>query len=167
MKTAHRMLLAGMLGLSAVTLVGCKKAEDAPTAPAEAAPMSVPANGDDKGWRSYIQDTVGRNMGTITNTPIIYYLPAQSDADFQGKYDRLAEQIDGAVQRGVTAGNMIGFGSPESAKMGDLVTAAFAKADPGSFKGVRVLFIGASADDERVKTAVAPSGADYVFVEAK
>ena len=34
-------------------------------------------------------------------------------------------------------------------------------------KGVKVLFIGKAADSERVKAAVAPTGADYVFVEAK
>ena len=34
-------------------------------------------------------------------------------------------------------------------------------------KGVKVLFIGDAADSERVKAAVAPSGVNYVFVEAK
>jgi hypothetical protein len=34
-------------------------------------------------------------------------------------------------------------------------------------KGVKVLFIGAPADSERVKAAVAPSEATYKFVEAK
>ena len=34
-------------------------------------------------------------------------------------------------------------------------------------KGVKVLFIGQAADNERVKAAVAPSGVNYVFVEAK
>ncbi|MFT4198377.1 MAG: hypothetical protein QM601_10810 [Pseudoxanthomonas sp.] len=166
MKTAYRMLLLGLLGLT-TALVGCKKTEDTTAAPAQAAALPAPTNGDDQAWRAYIQDAVGRNMGAVTSTPIMYYLPAQSDPDFQGKYDRLKEQIDTAVQRGVTAGNMVGFGSPESAKMADLVVEAFAKAESASFKGVRVLFIGAAADNDRVKAAVGPSGADYVFVEAK
>jgi hypothetical protein len=34
-------------------------------------------------------------------------------------------------------------------------------------KGVKVLFIGATADGDRVKAAVEPAGVTYVFVEAK
>jgi hypothetical protein len=34
-------------------------------------------------------------------------------------------------------------------------------------KGVKVLFIGKPADSDRVKAALAPTGVDYVFVEAK
>jgi hypothetical protein len=62
---------------------------------------------------------------------------------------------------------MLAFGSPDSAKMGDLVVAAYKDAAPGSMKGVIVMFIGKAADNERVKAAVAPSGATYRFVEAK
>ena len=49
----------------------------------------------------------------------------------------------------------------------DLAVAAFEGVETDAFKGVRVLFIGAPADNERVKAAVAPSGVDYVFIEAK
>lgn len=166
MKSTNRLMLAACLGLSALALAACKK-EEAPAQQAEAAPMTAPSGTDDAAWKPYLQDVVGRNMGNISNAPIMYYLPAETDSDFQGKYDRLAEQVGNAVQRGVTAGNMVAFGSPASAKMADLIVASFAKASPGSFKGVRVLFIGAAADNERVKAAVASSGADYVFVEAK
>ncbi len=38
---------------------------------------------------------------------------------------------------------------------------------PNSMKGVKVLFIGAQADSDRVKAAVDPSGATFKFVEAK
>ncbi len=165
MKSTNRLLLAACLGM-AVSLAACKK-EEAPAQPAEAAAMTAPSGTDDAAWKSYLQDVVPRNMGTISNPPIMYYLPAESDADFQGKYDRLAEQVGNAVQRGVTSGNMVAFGSPASAKMADLITASFAKAAPGSFKGARVLFVGTAADNERVKASVAPTNADYVFVEAK
>ena len=79
----------------------------------------------------------------------------------------LCKQVSNAAQRGVTAGNMVAFGSPVSAKMADLVVAAFSKAAAGSFKGARVLFVGAAADNDRVKAVVEPTGAEYVFVEAK
>ena len=38
---------------------------------------------------------------------------------------------------------------------------------PGTMKGVKVLFLGAAADNERVRAAVEPAGVTYVFVEAK
>ena len=45
--------------------------------------------------------------------------------------------------------------------------AGLALAQPPAAKPTRILFIGKAEDSERVKTAVAPSGAEYVFVEAK
>ena len=51
--------------------------------------------------------------------------------------------------------------------MGDIVVQSFAEVPADTMKGVRVLFIGAAADNERVATAVAPAGVDYVFIEAK
>ena len=51
--------------------------------------------------------------------------------------------------------------------MADLVVASFQGVQPDAMKGVRVLFIGAPADNERVKAVVAPTGVDYVFIEAK
>jgi sirohydrochlorin ferrochelatase len=63
---------------------------------------------------------------------------------------------------------MLAFGSPESAKMADLIVEAFSEVSAGgSFNEVRVLFIGKAEDSERVAQAVAASGAEYVFVEAK
>ena len=49
----------------------------------------------------------------------------------------------------------------------DGIVEAFKVARPNSLKDVRVLFIGAAADEQRVREAVAPSSADFVFVEAK
>ena len=51
--------------------------------------------------------------------------------------------------------------------MADLIVEAFADASAGSFNEVRVLFIGKPEDSDRVAQAVAASGAEYVFVEAK
>jgi hypothetical protein len=63
----------------------------------------------------------------------------------------------------VLPGNMLAFGSPESAKLADLVVEAFKGSQAGSMKGVRVLFIGKKEDQERVKAAVEPTSADVVF----
>ncbi|HRN62123.1 MAG TPA: hypothetical protein PLF73_06660, partial [Luteimonas sp.] len=52
-------------------------------------------------------------------------------------------------------------------KTADMVVAAFESVPANTMKGVRVLFIGDTANNERVKAAVEPAGVDYVFVEAK
>ena len=45
-----------------------------------------------------------------------------------------------------------------AAKMADMIVSTFEGADPGSMKGVKVLFIGNAADSARVEAAVAPAG---------
>jgi hypothetical protein len=51
--------------------------------------------------------------------------------------------------------------------MADIVIASFKDVPADTMKGVRVLFIGDAADNERVKAAVSPAGVTYVFIEAK
>ncbi|WP_454829837.1 hypothetical protein [Pseudoxanthomonas wuyuanensis] len=161
MKIATRLLLAACLTLP---FAACKK-EEAPVA--EAAPLTAPSTDDDVAWKTYLQEVVINNMGTITNTPYMYYLPAESDPEFEAKYGRQLEQSKTAMARGITAGNLIAFASPASAKAADLAVASFEGVEPDTLKGVRVLFIGDTADNARVQVAVQPSGAEYVFVEAK
>ena len=62
---------------------------------------------------------------------------------------------------------MMAFGGPDSKTTAQLVTDAFKDAQAGSFKDVVILFIGAPADADGVKQALASSGADVRFVEAK
>ena len=162
MKTLTRLL---MMLLLALTFVACKK-QEAPAATA-AAPVPVPVNDNRQAWIDYLSDVVQRNMGSIQNQPYVYLLPGESTADFKDQYDRLASKAKDDVGRGIVAGNMLAYGSPASDKMADLVTAAFKDVPAGSMKGVKVLFVGKAADSDRVKAAVAPSGVDYVFVEAK
>ena len=143
MNTMIRLLMVALLTLP---FAACKKHE-APVATA-AAPVPVPVNDNRQAW-------------------IDYLLPGESTADFQDQYDRLATKAKDDVGRGIISGNMLAYGSPASAKMADLVTAAFKDVPAGSMKGVKVLFVGKAEDNDRVKAAVAPSGVDYVFVEAK
>ncbi len=161
---ATRMLLTACLVLP---FAACTQHEEAAPAEQAAAAPVAPATTGDSEWKAYLSQVVDNNMGTITNTPYIYYLPAETDPEFEAKYGRQLDQAKGAVARGVTSGNLIAFGSPSSAKIADLAVAAFQGAEADSFKGVRILFIGQAADSDRVQAAVAPSGAEYVFVEAK
>jgi hypothetical protein len=106
-------------------------------------------------------------MEGIRNSPYMYYLPPSTVEDFEAQYGRQLDNVADTIARTVLPGNMLAFGSPESTRMADLISEAFKGADAGSFKGVRVLFIGKSEDEARVREAVEPSGADFIFVEAK
>ena len=163
MKITTRLLLAACLVLP---FAACKKEE---AAPVEAAPAALvaPAKGDDAAWRTYLSEVVMRNMGEITNQPFLYYLPTQADPEFQAKYDRQLEQAKNAIARGIVGGNLIAFGSPESAKMADIAVASFDGVPADTMKKVKIIFIGDAVDSLRVREAVVPTGADYVFVEAK
>lgn len=159
-KTVTRLLMIACLALP---FAACKKHE-APQA-AVKPPMSAPKTDDRQAWVDYLNDVVPRNLAGIPNQPYVYFLPGESAADFQDQYDRLLEKAQGDVARGIISGNMLAYASPASAKMGDLVIAAFDGVPADSMKGVRVLFIGKAADGDRVKAAVSPAGVDYVFVD--
>ncbi|UWX04521.1 hypothetical protein H1235_06580 [Pseudoxanthomonas sp. NC8] len=165
-KTTRALLLACML-VSPLALTACKKEAAVGNEAAEAKVLAAPAKDDDAGWKAYLPAVVQENMGTITNNPFLYYLPPETDPEFAAKYERQVESAKTAMSRGVQKGNLLAFGSPASAKMADLMLVAFADVPADTLKGVRVLFIGDAVDNERVKAALAPTGAEYVFVEAK
>ena len=158
---ALQALLAACLVLP---LAACNK-EEAPKV-VEKAPVPAPSGDDITEWRAYVSDVVRRNMVAISNQPFVYLLPGENDGDFEGNYERLAEKAHTDVARGIISGNMLAYASPASAKMADIVIAAFKDVPPDTMEGVRVVFIGEAADGERVKAAVAPAGVTYVFVEA-
>ena len=163
MKNTMRVMLAASLVLG---FTACKKEEAAPAAEAQQA-LVAPAKDDDAGWRKYLQAVAVQNMGNITNNPFLYYLVPESDPEFAAKYERQVESAKTAMARGVQKGNLLAFGSPASAKMADLIEAAFKDVEADSMKGVRVVFIGQAADNARVQTILQPTGAEYIFVEAK
>ena len=166
MNATTRMLLIALLSLP--LLAACQKEEAPAVDPSAAkAPLTRPATNDDAEWGAYLSDVVTRNMGDINNNPYLYYLPSSESEGFEGARERLAEDIEIAMQRGIVEGNLVAFGSPESAMMADIVVGAFGKVDPGSMKGVKLLFIGDAADNDRVRAAVEPAGVNYQFVEAK
>jgi hypothetical protein len=182
------------LALSLVAaLAACGKKEEQKQAAAPVT-VSVPADAsDNQAWKLYLVSIAKKNMEGIRNSPYMYYLPAtgkptqpvevapgasdsapsiaSTDAGAANgedeEYNRQLDNVTGVVGRGVLPGNMLAFGSPDSTRMANLVVEAFTDIPAGSMKDVRVLFVGQAADSERVKAVVEPSGATYVFHEAK
>jgi len=155
------------LAFALIALSACNKGED--KKPAEAAPvvLTAPTDGTDQSWKQYIAALVKQNMKGVRSQPFLYYLPVGTTPDFEDQYNRQLDNVAATIARTVTPGNMLAFGSPESARMADLVIEAFKSADAGSFKDVKVLFIGKPEDGERVRAGVEASGAEYIFIEAK
>jgi hypothetical protein len=166
---AFALLVASLL------LVGCKpSAEQAAADAAQAAPppLTAPTGNDDTAWKTYLGQVVGQNRDGVTDREFPYYLPVDSKVpdpggDGSSMYERQLENVTGVVARTVLPGNMLAFGSPDSATMADMIVAAFTGAKPDALKGSKVLFIGKAADNDRVKAAVEAAGARYVFVEVK
>lgn len=165
-KTTRALALACML-ISPLALTACKQEAPVTNAASEQKALSAPAKDDDAAWKAYLPAVVQENMGTITNNPFLYYLPPESDPEFEAKYQRQVEAATTAMARGIQKGNLLAFGSPASAKMADLIEVAFKDVPEDTLKGVRILFIGEALDNDRVQAALAPTGAEYVFIEAK
>ena len=167
MNTTTRALLLACMLVSPLVLTACKKEAPVADEAAEKKVLTAPGRDDDAGWKAYLPAVVQENMGTVTNNPFLYYLPPESDPEFAAKYERQVESAKTAMARGVQKGNLLAFGSPASARMADLIEVAFKDVPADTMSGVRILFIGDAADNPRVKVALEPSGAEYVFVEAK
>jgi len=169
MKSPVRFLL--LVLVAELALAACNKEEAAKPAAPVAAPvvtLTVPTNDDRDAWKAYLSQVVKANMeGKKYKRPYVYWIPGGEGEDAERQYNDQLDNVGNAVGRGIQAGSMIAFGSSSSTKMADLVTEAFKLAAPKSLNGVRVVFIGATADEQRVRDVVAPTEADFVFVEAK
>ena len=163
MKNLTRLLVIAFLALS---FAACKK-EEAPKVDAVKAPMAMPTTEDVAAWRDYVTDVATRNMDGINNSPYVYFLPGEASEGFGGQYERQLEKVEGDLGRGIIEGNMLLFASPSSAKAAELAVTGFSQVQPGTMKGVKVVFIGKPEDGDKVKAAAEPAGVKYVFVEAK
>jgi hypothetical protein len=67
----------------------------------------------------------------------------------------------------VLPGNMLAFGGPVSSTTAQLIVDSFKDVQPGSFKDVVVLFVGAPNDADAIKQQLASSQAIVRVVEAK
>jgi hypothetical protein len=145
------------------------KAAEAAAAAEAAKPVPMPTDATDKAaWQQYLVKIVMRNMqGVKTNHPFMYFVPSGDGPDQQSSRKDQLDNVTTTVMRGVLPGNMMAFGGPDSKLTADLITGAFKEAGDGTLKGVVVLFIGAPADSDRVKEAIAKSGAEFRFVEMK
>jgi len=174
MKNYLRILFLALTGVLLLSACGPSE-EDKRKAAAAAAeaerlrPVPMPTDATDKkAWQTYLGKVVMNNMtGVKTNQPYMYFVPSGDAPETQDARKSQLENVSGTVSRGVLPGNMLAFGGPDSKLTGDLVVEAFKSASDGSFKGVVVLFVGAAADQDRVKEALAKSGADFRFVEMK
>jgi len=144
-------------------------AQEQAAAEQKPAVIPVPSNATDKAaWKQYLVSVVTANMqGVKTNHPYMYFVPGGDDETAKADRDNQLENVKTTVSRGVLPGNMMAFGGPDSTLTSQLIVDAFGVASPGSFKDVVVLFIGAPGDFDAIKNAVASSGAEARFVEAK
>lgn len=168
--------LIALLSLAlCLALSACTSGEPEDKAKVTAAPevLHAPTTSDDKEWKIYLQKVVSQNMAGVTDRVFPYYLPANStvpspdDPENRSQYDRQLDNVASVLARTVYPGNMLVFGSPDSAKMADLLIAAVATGKPDALKGSQILFIGKAEDNARVKAAAEAVGAKYIFVEAK
>ena len=170
-----RLSTTAMLFATAIVLSACQSGDESEAPKKVAAPVVLvaPASENDDAWKAYLQKVVGQHMEGVSDRIYPYYLPANSsvptpgDLENKSQYDRQLSNVTNVVTRTVLPGNMLVFGSPDSAKMADLVVAAFTGAKVDALRGSQVLFIGKTADSDRVKAAAEAIGARYIFVEAK
>ena len=152
-------------------LSACNQQEQPKDQAAQAAPQvaAKPTNPADKtAWKQYLVSVVTANMqGVKSNRPYMYFVPGGEDEAAVADRANQFENVHNTVLRGVLPGNMMAFGGPDSKRTADLIVESSKAAQDGALKGVVVLFIGTSADSDRVKEALAKSGADYRFVEMK
>jgi hypothetical protein len=165
-----------LAAFAALALAGCgpsdedkAKAAEAAAAAEAAKPVPLPTDPANKAaWQGYLVKVVMRNMqGVKTNHPFMYFVPSGTGPEQDSARKDQLDNVSTTVARGVLAGNMMAFGGPDSKLTADLITGAFKDAGDGTLKGVVVLFVGAPADSDRVKEAIARSGAEFRFVELK
>jgi hypothetical protein len=161
-----KILRSIVMASALLALAGCQ--QEAPTQQV-AAPtqLSAPTDNNSQAWKLYMSSVAKQNMDGVRSSPFLYALPAEDAPDFEEQYDRQLDNVTGTVARGVLPGNMLAFGSlsPDSTRIADLAMEAFAEAQPNSMKDVKVLFIGRPEHADRVREAVEPSGATFVFAD--
>jgi hypothetical protein len=161
--TRHSISLLLLAVAVAFGLGACQSPEEPEAAKkAEVAPvvLTTPKTTDDKEWKPYLQQVISQHMEGVTDRVFPYYLPANStvvQADGRSMYDRQSEQVTAVISRTVLPGNMLAFGSPDSAKMADLILSAFSGAKPDALRGSQELFIGNAEDSARVQAPIESS----------
>ena len=159
-----RFSLAALLlfGLSACEQQG-KEAKDS-KASAEPAVTTAPADPTDKkAWSKYISHVAGQHMSRIRGRPTSFYLASSQEPEWEGRLEGMHESVANSLARGILPRSLVIFASPDYTAMADLMVEEFEGAQAGTLRDVRILFIGAAEDEERVRAAVEPTGAEFVF----
>ena len=175
MNAPTRILLCIALAAGS-TACGKKQAEPAGAA-APAPPtvvLNAPTGNDAEAWKAYLKQELTPFIDKRYRRPYIYYIPmvdeAAAEADKeaqQAQYEAQMDNVGNAIGRGVQAGSMVAFGGPDSEKIREVIIESFKLASPKSLKGVRVVVVGNPAIKAEVEAAVAPSEAEFKFVETK
>ncbi|WP_266160530.1 hypothetical protein [Dyella silvatica] len=160
-------LVATLALISAFALTACNKdAGDQQAVQQQVQKVAKPTDPNDaKAWNSYLGQIVQQNMqGMTSDRPFPYLVPAGDTDEIKAGRERQLQNVQDVVARGVLPGNMLVFAGPDSAKTAEFILEAFKDAKPGSFKDVIVLFIGDTADQQRVTDALKPTSANFRFV---
>jgi len=142
--------------------VGCQKPP--PAAPVQAT-LAVPADANDSNaWKKYLAERASRYMKENkkgSGRLYAYFLPMGGD------HSEILNTVQNTLSRGVLAGTVLLFGSPDSNVTSEFISKSFTGVPAKSLAGVTVMFVGAAADKDRVAAMIEPSGVTYVFLEAK
>ena len=160
-------LFAAVALTASLALSACGKHEDSQQADQQTSQQATkPTDPNDvKAWNAYLGQIVQNNMqGMKADRPYPYLVPAGDSEDDVARRGRQLSNVQDTVARGVLPGNMLVFAGPDSTKTADLVAEAFKDAKPGAFKDVIILFIGDTADQQRVDDVLKPTGATVRFV---
>jgi hypothetical protein len=171
MKATIRVLA---LLVVAALATACQK-KDAPQAQAAATPtvvLTAPADNDTAGWKAYMTQEVKPYIDKRYRKPYLYFFPKVDETSPEKdeqlrQFQAQLEALQSAVARGIQAGSMIGIGGPVPAAIGDVVVESFKLAGPKSLKGVRVVVISSAGEKDRIQAAIAPSEAEFVWVEMR
>ena len=141
--------------LAARRSAACKK-EEAPKAAGRRAAGRADHRRRRTPGRPTCSDVVKRNMDGVTNSPFVYYLPADSDRRLPGRSTTASSRRSKSDRRARHPGRqhagvrLAGLG----ARWPTWSSPRSPTSPPDTMKGVKVLFIGSAADSERVKAAV-------------
>ena len=156
-----RIAVLAVLALG-VFLAGCNKDEKsaASSQSQAAAPLAVPAAGDDEAWRTYVGQQIGKNIKRRSMPPFALYL----NTDEETRENQILT-MKNTVMRPIQRDTTLGFGSFDSSLLASRMGEVFATVPEGAFSGIRVVFVGKGEDRSAVEEAVKASGAELVFVE--
>lgn len=122
--------------------------------------LTPPTNPDDvNAWRAFIGESIQRVTHNPNVHPYSYVVPRGDDADSMDRRKGEAGAIRSLLGRTAVPGNMIALTGPDSAKVSEVIVAAFKDLTPSTARGLTVLYVGTTKDGLAAKATVAAAGA--------